>query len=175
MQYLNLRFEWLWLPLNLWWSIIVIQIERIVKAFLNAVNNVWAFFQDQLQQKIVCPGIVTCLCASPDGLYVLAGIAEAIYLWEVRTGGGRFWPTRNITLFSLLWHNSHLVYSLKTLKMHDLLWLIFFLKIHVLFWRHKGKVNLTVNDCDCVSKSFQILNDLDTLAQVVKWHMVQFL
>ncbi|KAF5909961.1 WD repeat-containing protein 18, partial [Clarias magur] len=41
---------------------------------------------DQLQQKIVCPGIVTCLTASPDGLYLLAGIAEAIYLWEVSTG-----------------------------------------------------------------------------------------
>ncbi|GAA6070020.1 WD repeat-containing protein 18 isoform X1 [Tachysurus ichikawai] len=42
--------------------------------------------KDQLQQKIVCPGVVTCLTASPDGLYVLAGIAEAIYLWEVSTG-----------------------------------------------------------------------------------------
>lgn len=42
------------------------------------------FNQDQLQQKIVCPGIVTCLSASPDGLYVLAGIGDAIYLWEVR-------------------------------------------------------------------------------------------
>lgn len=41
-------------------------------------------YQDQLQQKIVCPGIVTCLTASPDGLYLLAGIADAIYLWEVR-------------------------------------------------------------------------------------------
>ncbi|XP_071010768.1 WD repeat-containing protein 18-like [Oncorhynchus clarkii lewisi] len=37
---------------------------------------------DQLQQKIVCPGIVTCLTASPNGLYLLAGIAEAIYFWE---------------------------------------------------------------------------------------------
>nr|XP_006639861.1 PREDICTED: WD repeat-containing protein 18 [Lepisosteus oculatus] len=40
--------------------------------------------KDQLQQKIVCPGVVTCLTASPNGLYLLAGIAEAIYLWEVR-------------------------------------------------------------------------------------------
>uniref|UniRef100_W5LHM3 WD repeat-containing protein 18 n=1 Tax=Astyanax mexicanus TaxID=7994 RepID=W5LHM3_ASTMX len=49
--------------------------------------NVWEIQRkDQLQQKIVCPGIVTCLTASPNGLYVLAGIAEAIYLWEVSTG-----------------------------------------------------------------------------------------
>uniref|UniRef100_A0A452TGE5 WD repeat-containing protein 18 n=1 Tax=Ursus maritimus TaxID=29073 RepID=A0A452TGE5_URSMA len=41
---------------------------------------------DQLQQKIMCPGPVTCLTTSPNGLYVLAGIAENIYLWEVSTG-----------------------------------------------------------------------------------------
>lgn len=40
--------------------------------------------QDQLQQKIVCPGVVTCLNASPDGLLLAAAVAEAIYLWEVR-------------------------------------------------------------------------------------------
>ncbi|XP_032129258.1 WD repeat-containing protein 18-like [Sapajus apella] len=40
--------------------------------------------KDQLQQKIMCPGPVTCLTTSPNGLYVLAGIAESIHLWEVR-------------------------------------------------------------------------------------------
>ncbi|KAK2086816.1 hypothetical protein P7K49_032723 [Saguinus oedipus] len=40
--------------------------------------------RDQLQQKIMCPGPVTCLTTSPNGLYVLAGIAESIHLWEVR-------------------------------------------------------------------------------------------
>lgn len=45
--------------------------------------------QDQLQQKIICPGPVTCLTASPNGLYILAGVAESIYLWEVR----RCWGT----------------------------------------------------------------------------------
>ncbi|KAJ7308237.1 hypothetical protein JRQ81_008761 [Phrynocephalus forsythii] len=39
--------------------------------------------KDQLQQKIICPGPVTCLAAAPNGLYILAGIAESIYLWEV--------------------------------------------------------------------------------------------
>ncbi|XP_025772085.1 WD repeat-containing protein 18 [Puma concolor] len=39
--------------------------------------------KDQLQQKIMCPGPVTCLTTSPNGLYVLAGIAESIYLWEL--------------------------------------------------------------------------------------------
>ncbi|XP_032032290.1 WD repeat-containing protein 18 isoform X2 [Hylobates moloch] len=42
--------------------------------------------KDQLQQKIMCPGPVTCLTASPNGLYVLAGVAESIHLWEVSTG-----------------------------------------------------------------------------------------
>ncbi|XP_071369208.1 WD repeat-containing protein 18, partial [Centroberyx affinis] len=49
--------------------------------------NVWEIQRkDQLQQKIVCPGVVTCLTASPNGLYLAAGIAEAVYLWEVSTG-----------------------------------------------------------------------------------------
>nr|XP_004654742.1 WD repeat-containing protein 18 [Jaculus jaculus] len=42
--------------------------------------------KDQLQQKIMCPGPVTCLTTAPNGLYVLAGIAESLYLWEVSTG-----------------------------------------------------------------------------------------
>uniref|UniRef100_A0A8D2L344 WD repeat-containing protein 18 n=2 Tax=Varanus komodoensis TaxID=61221 RepID=A0A8D2L344_VARKO len=42
--------------------------------------------KDQLQQKILCPEPVTCLTAAPNGLYILAGIAESIYLWEVSTG-----------------------------------------------------------------------------------------
>ncbi|XP_075399997.1 WD repeat-containing protein 18 isoform X2 [Tenrec ecaudatus] len=41
---------------------------------------------DQLQHKIMCPGPVTCLTTSPDGLYVLVGIEESIHLWEVCTG-----------------------------------------------------------------------------------------
>ncbi|KAK2541926.1 Wdr18 [Columba livia] len=49
--------------------------------------NVWELQRkDQLQQKIICPGPVTCLAASPNGLYVLAGVAESIYLWEVSNG-----------------------------------------------------------------------------------------
>lgn len=39
--------------------------------------------QDQLQQKIVCPGVVTCLTVSPDGAFLAVGVAEAVYLWEV--------------------------------------------------------------------------------------------
>lgn len=49
--------------------------------------NVWEVQRkDQLQQKIVCPGVVTCLAASPDGLFLAAGVSEAIYLWEVCSG-----------------------------------------------------------------------------------------
>uniref|UniRef100_A0A8D3ATX3 WD repeat-containing protein 18 n=1 Tax=Scophthalmus maximus TaxID=52904 RepID=A0A8D3ATX3_SCOMX len=49
--------------------------------------NLWEIQRkDQLQQKIVCPGVVTCLTSSPDGLFLAAGVAEVIYLWEVCTG-----------------------------------------------------------------------------------------
>ncbi|KAK3562288.1 hypothetical protein QTP86_033337, partial [Hemibagrus guttatus] len=69
-------------------SLTILNGEYILGAQLGKnFINVWEIQRkDQLQQKIVCPGIVTCLTASPDGLYVLAGIAEAIYLWEVSTG-----------------------------------------------------------------------------------------
>lgn len=51
---------------------------------LQYYDTVYFLFvqQDQLQQKIVCPGLVTCLSASPDGLFLAAGVAEAVYLWE---------------------------------------------------------------------------------------------
>ncbi|XP_068448800.1 WD repeat-containing protein 18 [Clinocottus analis] len=51
------------------------------------VINMWEIQRkDQLQQKMVCPGLVTCLTASPSGLFLAAGVAEAVYLWEVSTG-----------------------------------------------------------------------------------------
>lgn len=44
----------------------------------------------------MCPGPVTCLTTSPNGFYVLAGIAESIYLWEVsvraQSQGCGVWP-----------------------------------------------------------------------------------
>lgn len=56
-----------------------------VVSVLHYDDTVYFLFvrQDQLQQKIVCPGVVTCLSASPDGLFLAAGVAEAVYLWEV--------------------------------------------------------------------------------------------
>lgn len=54
----------------------MISLYSLALVFLSMV-------QDQLQQKIVCPGVVTCLNASPDGLFLAAAVAEAIYLWEV--------------------------------------------------------------------------------------------
>uniref|UniRef100_A0A4W5LD83 WD repeat-containing protein 18 n=1 Tax=Hucho hucho TaxID=62062 RepID=A0A4W5LD83_9TELE len=69
-------------------SLTVLNGEYILGAQLGKnFINVWEIQRkDQLQQKIVCPGIVTCLTASPNGLYLVAGIAEAIYLWEVSSG-----------------------------------------------------------------------------------------
>ncbi|XP_060088806.1 WD repeat-containing protein 18 [Heteronotia binoei] len=56
---------------------------QLGKAWLGA----WELQRkDQLQQKIICPGLVSCLTAAPNGLYILAGIAESIYLWEVSSG-----------------------------------------------------------------------------------------
>lgn len=49
--------------------------------------NVWEIQRkDQLQQKIVCPGIVTSLTSSPNGHFLVAAVSESIYLWEVSTG-----------------------------------------------------------------------------------------
>lgn len=36
-----------------------------------------------MQQKIVCPGKVSALAVSPNGLYCVASIAEKIFVWEV--------------------------------------------------------------------------------------------
>uniref|UniRef100_A0A3P8UJU6 WD repeat-containing protein 18 n=1 Tax=Cynoglossus semilaevis TaxID=244447 RepID=A0A3P8UJU6_CYNSE len=56
---------------------------QLGKNFINA----WEIQRkDQLQQKIVCPGVVTCITASPNGLFLAAGVNEAIYLWEVASG-----------------------------------------------------------------------------------------
>uniref|UniRef100_A0A3B5A5D8 WD repeat-containing protein 18 n=1 Tax=Stegastes partitus TaxID=144197 RepID=A0A3B5A5D8_9TELE len=69
-------------------SLAVLRGEYLLSAQLGKnFINVWEIQRkDQLQQKIVCPGVVTCLTASPDGLFLAAGVAEAIYLWEVCTG-----------------------------------------------------------------------------------------
>lgn len=69
-------------------SLTVLNGEYILGAQLGKnFINVWEIQRkDQLQQKIVCPGIVTCLTASQNGLYLVAGISESIYLWEVSTG-----------------------------------------------------------------------------------------
>ncbi|XP_068578445.1 WD repeat-containing protein 18-like, partial [Cebidichthys violaceus] len=49
--------------------------------------NMWEIHRkDQLQQKMVCPGLITSLTASPNGLFLAAGVAESVYLWEVSTG-----------------------------------------------------------------------------------------
>ncbi|XP_036067621.1 WD repeat-containing protein 18 isoform X2 [Oryzias melastigma] len=69
-------------------SLTVLRGEFLLSAQL-AKNyiNVWEIQRkDQLQQKIVCPGMVTCLTASPDGVFLAAGVGEALHLWEVSTG-----------------------------------------------------------------------------------------
>ncbi|KAH6922842.1 hypothetical protein HPB50_019844 [Hyalomma asiaticum] len=49
--------------------------------------RVWSLHRrDQFQRQIVCPGRVSALAASPDGLHCVAGIEEKIYLWQVSSG-----------------------------------------------------------------------------------------
>ncbi|XP_029355799.1 WD repeat-containing protein 18 [Echeneis naucrates] len=69
-------------------TLVVLRGEFLLSAQLGKnVINVWEIQRkDQLQQKILCPGVVTCLMASPNGLFIAAGVAEAVYLWEVCTG-----------------------------------------------------------------------------------------
>ncbi|XP_043909947.1 WD repeat-containing protein 18 [Protopterus annectens] len=69
-------------------SLAVLNGEHLLGAQLGKnYINVWELQRkDQLQQKIVCPGVVTCLAASPNGLYIVAGITESIYLWDVSSG-----------------------------------------------------------------------------------------
>lgn len=62
----------------------VYRLSVLVCSVLQYYDTYFLFVvQDQLQQKIVCPGVVTCLSASPNGLFLAATVAEAIYLWEV--------------------------------------------------------------------------------------------
>ncbi|XP_061592974.1 WD repeat-containing protein 18 [Cololabis saira] len=69
-------------------SLAVLRGEFLLSAQLGKnFINVWELQRkDQLQQKIVCPGVVTCLTASPDGSFLAAGVSEAVYLWEVSSG-----------------------------------------------------------------------------------------
>lgn len=49
--------------------------------------RVWSLQRrDQIQKQIVCPGRVSALAASPDGLHCVAGIEDKIYLWQVSSG-----------------------------------------------------------------------------------------
>ncbi|KAM6921814.1 WD repeat-containing protein 18 [Xenentodon cancila] len=69
-------------------SLAVLRGEFLLSAQLGKnFINVWELQRkDQLQQKIVCPGVVTCLTTSPDGFFLAAGVSEAVYLWEVCSG-----------------------------------------------------------------------------------------
>ena len=40
-------------------------------------------FQEQIQQRIICPGQVTSLTCSPDGVYVVGAVQEKILVWQV--------------------------------------------------------------------------------------------
>ncbi|XP_078658329.1 WD repeat-containing protein 18-like [Branchiostoma floridae x Branchiostoma belcheri] len=59
---------------------------------LSAANNkplihVWALQRrDHVQQRMVCGGRVSAMAVSPNGNFVVAGIAEKINIWQVCTG-----------------------------------------------------------------------------------------
>ncbi|XP_077546089.1 WD repeat-containing protein 18 [Haemaphysalis longicornis] len=51
------------------------------------ILRVWSLQRrDQIQKQIVCPGKVSALATSPDGIHCVAGIQEKIYLWQVPSG-----------------------------------------------------------------------------------------
>ncbi|KAK6180032.1 hypothetical protein SNE40_012253 [Patella caerulea] len=53
----------------------------------KSLVNVWELQRkDQNQLKIILPGKVNCICASPDGNYCIFGIAEKIYIWQTCSG-----------------------------------------------------------------------------------------
>ncbi|KAK7100264.1 WD repeat-containing protein 18-like [Littorina saxatilis] len=43
--------------------------------------------KEDSQQKLVCPGKVSTITISPDGLFCIAAIAEKVYIWEMSAGG----------------------------------------------------------------------------------------
>ncbi|XP_071792637.1 WD repeat-containing protein 18-like [Asterias amurensis] len=51
------------------------------------IIHVWAAQKkEQQQQRIVCPGVVSCLVASSNNTLCVAGIAEKIHIWQTCTG-----------------------------------------------------------------------------------------
>ncbi|XP_022087826.1 WD repeat-containing protein 18-like isoform X2 [Acanthaster planci] len=59
----------------------------ISAALSKPIIYVWALQKKELQQqRIVCPGVVSCLAASPDSTLCVAGIAEKIHMWQTCSG-----------------------------------------------------------------------------------------
>lgn len=55
---------------------------------MKPLLNFWALNNsDTIQNvKFVTPARVNCLSVSNDGLYLVAGIKENIYIWQISTG-----------------------------------------------------------------------------------------
>lgn len=58
--------------------------------FITATDNmlqIWSIYNKKCQdQKLFLPGRPSVLCTSPCGNYLIAGIAEMIYIWQLKSG-----------------------------------------------------------------------------------------
>ncbi|KAK7492877.1 hypothetical protein BaRGS_00015824, partial [Batillaria attramentaria] len=69
-------------------SLCVLAGRTLIGASLaKPVLQLWSLLKkEDVQQKIVCPGRVSAICVSPDGLHCVASIAEKLYVWEMCAG-----------------------------------------------------------------------------------------
>ncbi|KAG1714664.1 Iduronate 2-sulfatase [Nymphon striatum] len=50
------------------------------------VINIWNLNQRELHQKLICPGRITAMAVSPDGLYCAVAVDEKIHIWQMSSG-----------------------------------------------------------------------------------------
>lgn len=50
------------------------------------VIHVWNMAKETVLTKLICPGKVTAMTSSPDGVYCVVACGEKIYIWQVASG-----------------------------------------------------------------------------------------
>ncbi|KAJ7372545.1 hypothetical protein OS493_019054 [Desmophyllum pertusum] len=50
------------------------------------IIHVWNMAKESILTKLICPGKVTAMTCSPDGVYCVAACGEKIYIWQVASG-----------------------------------------------------------------------------------------
>ncbi|XP_074611878.1 WD repeat-containing protein 18-like [Acropora palmata] len=52
----------------------------------KSVIHVWHTAKESVHSKLVCPGRVSCMACSPDGVYCVVACTEKIYIWQFASG-----------------------------------------------------------------------------------------